>query len=254
MTVNNRPGSSPMRVIATFLLAWTVCGCSTMDGAEQGPEYGVYDPFETANRGSYVLTEKIDGAILKPVAKGYQKITPGWFRTGVSNFFSNLRSVDSVINGLLQGKPGSAAIDLSRIVINTAVGFGGVVDVASRAGLDFQDEDLGQTMAVWGVTRTDYVYVPAFGPTTSRDAFSLTIQALLPRLLLGNVYGIWMAGLDLITVRANALSLTDARDATALDPYAFTREAYFQQRQFKIYDGDPPIDEFDDFFDESDEE
>ena len=154
---------------------------------------------------------------------------------------------------VLQGKPKSAAIDLGRIVMNTTLGLGGVVDVASRAGLVFQDEDIGQTLAVWGVTRTEFVYVPVFGPTSTRDIASLTIQAFLPKIILGNAYGIWMAGLDLITVRANALSLTDVRDAAALDPYAFTREAFYQRRQYVIFDGEPPIDGFDEFFDESDE-
>ena len=98
------------------------------------------------------------------------------------------------------------------------------------------------------------MYVPFLAPATIRDLPSLTIRGLVPRLLLGNEYSFWLGGLDVLNTRANALTLTGARDASALDPYAFTREAYYQRRKFVIFDGDPPMDEFDDFFDEFEEE
>ena len=206
---------------------------------------------EQTNRKVYAVSEAIDKNAFAPVARGYQSITPSWWRTAVGNVFANLRGIDSAVNGFLQGKPKSGSTDLARVLVNTTLGLGGIFDPASRANLRYQDEDFGQTLAVWGVKRTRYVYVPLLGPSTVRDAPSLVIRGMLPRWILGSHYEIWMGGLDAVNARAAALTLTDARDASAIDPYAFTRDAYYQRRKFQIYDGDPPMD---DFFDEFDDE
>ena len=238
--------------IRLLAVAWIAVmgGCASLEG----PEYGVYDPFESANRKSYEISEWVDRKTLIPVARGYQKITPGWLRQGVGNFFSNLREIDSAVNGFLQGKPKSGSTDLARILINSTVGIGGLIDVAGINGIRFQEEDLGQTLAVAGYTRSRYVYYPVVGPSTNRDGPSALIRAWLPRLILGSAYGWWMGGVDLVNTRAEVLTVTDARDAAALDPYAFTREAYYQRRKFLIFDGDPPMDDFFDEFDEDFEE
>lgn len=222
-------------------------GCASLEG----PEYAVYDPYESVNRPIDKASDWVDRKALVPVARGYQKVTPRWFRAGVGNFFSNLRGIDSALNGLLQGKPRSAGTDLARVLINSTVGIGGLLDVAGVNGLVHQEEDLGQTLAVAGITRTRYVYLPFIGPSSNRDVPTAMINAALPRLILGSVYTWWVGCLDVINARAEALSATDARDASALDPYAFTREAYYQRRKFLIFDGDPPMD---DFFDEFDDE
>ena len=228
-----------------------VSGCASLEG----PEYGVFDPYESVNRPIYNASDWIDRNALAPVARGYQRITPGWFRGGVDNFFSNLREINSVVNGLLQGKPAAAGTGLARIVINSTVGIGGLVDVAGRNGLVHQEEDLGQTLAVAGITRSRYVYLPVIGPSAIRDAPASLVNAALPRLILGTAYTWWVGCLDVINARAEVLSATDARDASALDPYAFTREAYYQRRKFLIFDGDPPMDDFfSDEFDEFDDE
>ncbi|MFP6816352.1 MAG: VacJ family lipoprotein [Pseudomonadales bacterium] len=228
-----------------------VSGCASLEG----PQYGVFDPYERVNRAIYAASDWIDRKALTPVARGYQKITPGWFRGGVENFFSNLREINSAVNGLLQGKPASAGTDLARIAINSTVGIGGLVDVAGRNGLVHQEEDLGQTLAVAGITRSRYIYLPVIGPSAIRDAPAAVVNSALPRLLLGSVYTWWVGLLDVISSRAEVLTATDVRDASALDPYAFTREAYYQRRKFLIFDGDPPMDDFfSDDFDEFDDE
>jgi phospholipid-binding lipoprotein MlaA len=233
--------------VGVVLLLATLAGCTSLDG----PEYGVYDPLDGFNRGSYRVSDWLDKKAVAPVARGYSNITPKWFRSGISNVFSNLTNIDSALNGFLQGKPKAGVTDLARVLINTTVGIGGLIDVASQAGLDHQEEDLGQTLAVAGITRTRYFYIPLMGPSALRDAPGVAIRSAIPRLILGGAYRWWMGGIDLLNSRAEALALTDARDATALDPYAFTREAYYQRRKFLIYDGDLPVD---DFFDEYDED
>ncbi len=187
------------------------------------------------------------------MVKGYQAITPQWLRNGIGNVFSNLRELDSALNGYLQLKPGSGTTDLARVALNTTVGIGGFFDVAASGGLIYQEEDLGQTLAVAGITRTRFLYVPIAGPTTLRDAPYSFIRAWWPRLLLGSAYGWWMGVIDLLNTRAEVLAVTEARDASALDPYAFTREAYYQRRKFLIYDGDPPMDDFFDDYEDEDE-
>ena len=223
-----------------------MAGCASLEG----PEHGVYDPYQGFNRGSYGLSDWVDRNALVPVARGYSKVTPKWFRSSIGNVFLNLTTVDSALNGFLQGKPKAGGTDLARILINTTLGIGGLIDVAAKAGLDYQEEDLGQTLAVAGVTRTRFFYIPLLGPSALRDAPGVAIRATIPRLLIGGAYRWWMGGIDLLNSRAQALTLTDTRDSTALDPYAFTREAYYQRRKFLIYDGDPPVDDFFDEFDE----
>lgn len=238
-----------VRRVAPMMVAVVVvfmAGCTTLEG----PEHGVYDPYEGFNRGSYGLSDWVDRNALVPLARGYSKVTPKFLRTGISNVFLNLGTVDSIVNGFLQGKPKAGATDLARVVINTTVGIGGLIDVAAKAGLDYQEEDLGQTLAVAGVARTRFFYIPLRGPSTVRDVPGVAIRSAIPRLLLGGAYRWWMGGIDLLNSRAEVLTLTDTRDSTALDPYAFTREAYYQRRKFLIYDGDPPVDDFFDEFDE----
>jgi len=221
-------------------------GCSSL----QGEEFGVFDPYEETNRSSYNVTEVVDQAVVLPAAKAYDKVTPNWLQRGVLNVFLNLRTIGSSVNGFLQGKPASGGTDLARIVINSTLGVGGFFDLASGWGLRYQEEDFGQTLAVWGVTRSRYLYVPLLGPTTLRDLPSSIVRNGLPRLIIGAQYPWGLTGLDLLSARADLIAATKARDATALDPYAFTRDAYYQRRKFLIYDGDPPLDDlFDDFDD-----
>lgn len=224
--------------------------CASLDG----PEYGVHDLNERLNRQSYALSDAVDRNFLVPVAKSYRRIAPDFVETGVGNFFANLSSLDSGANGLLQGKPERAGTDALRFLLNSTVGLGGLIDVATPAGLQHQGEDFGQTLAVWGWKNSRFVYVPMLGPSTVRDLPTLAVGSLIPRLLFGGAYDLRAAALSVVSARSQALALTEARDASALDAYVFTREAYMQRRNFLIFDGDPPVDEFDEFFDEFYEE
>ena len=239
------------QLLPIFTLVCIASGCSTL----QGPDYGVYDKNENFNRATYRLTDRVDRNILAPVARGYQRITPNWLERAITNFYQNLRTPDSMINGVLQGKPKAGAIDFGRFMINSTLGIGGLVDIASKVDLPFQNEDLGQTLAVWGVKKSRYIFIPLLGPTTLRDLPSNFVSGLFPRLILGDNYGFAVASLDLVNARAQALGATDVRDASALDPYTFTRDAYYQRRKFLIYDGDLPVDDlFDEFGDEFEDE
>jgi len=221
----------------------------------QTASYSVKDPAATINQRSFAVSERVDSAVLKPVARGFKRVVPGFLRQGIQNFFSNVRGVDSAVNGFLQGKPRRGFTDVGRVLVNTTLGIGGLFDPATDMGLQFQDEDFGQTLAVWGYTESAYVYLPVVGPVTVRDIPVVVLRFAVPRFVLGENYTLGVGALDVVALRSEALALTQARDAAALDPYAFTREAYYQRRKFQIFDGAPPQDEFfDEFEDEEFEE
>ena len=227
------------RVTALLLSILLGSGCAS----QQIPEYGVHDPAEPINRVSFNVTEQVDRAITRPAARAYQQVLPNFVVVGIHNFFENIRTLDSAINGLLQGKPRSAAIDTGRFLTNTVVGLAGFIDVATDLGLEYQNQDFGQTLAVWGYTRSSYLYVPLLGPSTVRDLPGAVIKAAwVPALLVNSSADWWIEALDILSVRADRLRATDSRDATALESYSFTREAYYQQRRYLIFDGDPPVD------------
>ncbi|MYI69636.1 MAG: VacJ family lipoprotein [Boseongicola sp. SB0673_bin_14] len=243
-------GEIALKALALVAALLLQTACASLEG----PDYGVYDKAPEFNRASFEVSESLDNNLFEPLAQGYRDLMPGPIEAGVLNFFSNLRTVDSSVNGFLQGKPKRGGIDLMRLLLNSTVGIAGLFDVATPAGFAAQNEDFGQTLAVWGWRNSRYVYVPLVGPSTIRDLPSMAIRAFTPRLLIGSGYPLWATGIDLVAARADALALTDTRDAAALDPYAFTREAYYQRREFQIFDGNPPLDDFDDFFDDTDAE
>jgi phospholipid-binding lipoprotein MlaA len=240
-----------VRVLFVSLsLSLALGACTSVPDAD----YHSSDPMEGFNRVTYNASDWVDRKTLAPLARGYSRITPNWWRTAIDNVFSNLLGVDSALNGFLQGKPKRGATDLTRVLVNSTLGIGGIFDVARRVGLQPGDEDLGQTFAVWGSKQTPFVNIPFLGPSSVRDLPSVAIRAMIPQLLLGDAFEPWIRGLRLINTRAQLLTLTDTRDAAALDPYLFTREAYYQRQKFRIFDGDPPEEDFfDDDFEEFDD-
>lgn len=234
--------------IVVFSLLFSACT------ATQGADYTVQERYEGFNRTSYDFSDSIDRTFAVPVARGYKKVVPDVVEQGVTNIFLNLTSVASSANGFLQGNPGAGAEDFGRFVVNSTLGVAGIFDVASQVGLGFNDEDFGQTMAVWGWQNSTYLYVPLMGPSTWRDLPTTLVRGYIRRLVLGSAFYLSMSGLDFVSTRANLLVLSDTRDASAIDPYAFTRDGYIQRRKFLIYDGDLPLDDLFDDFEDFDEE
>ena len=243
------PKPQLLRRCALAAAALLQAACASFgDGADSA----AYDTNEGFNRASFEFSDKVDRSLIVPAARAYQSLLPDPVEKGASNFFANLASVDSSINGFLQGKPKGGGTDLMRFLVNSTLGVAGLFDVATPAGLPAQNEDFGQTLAVWGWRNSRYVYVPLVGPSTLRDIPAMAFSAVFAPRLFPKDYRLWVSGVGLLSARADALALTDARDAAALDPYVFTREAYYQRREFMIHDGAPPLDDFDSFFDEAD--
>ena len=211
------------------------------------------DPLEPLNRGIYHFNDTVDKAVMKPVAQGYRAVLPKPVRTGVSNFFSNIDDLFVTANNLLQFKFHTAASDFARLLANSTLGIGGIFDVASSFGLEKHDEDLGQTLGYWGIGNGPFLMVPLTGPSTVRDAVGSAVQFYYDPIW--NIDNVAtrnsLAGLRVVSNRANLLDAEKVLDEAALDPYTFLRDAYLQQRRSLIYDGNPPRENLGEFEDEA---
>ncbi len=219
-------------------LAMLVGGCASTGGHERDRR----DPAEGFNRAMFTFNDKLDKAVLKPVAKGYVHVVPKPGRQAVGNFFSNIDDVFISVNNLLQGKPVNAASDMGRFVVNSTLGLLGTIDVASKMGLEKHDEDFGQTLGRWGVHDGPYLVLPLFGPSTTRDAFGKVADSSVdPVNQLDDVS--WRNGLlalRLVDTRANLFGAEQVLNEVGVDRYEFVRDAYLQRRRYNIYDGNPP--------------
>ncbi|MDR5898552.1 VacJ family lipoprotein [Halomonas vilamensis] len=237
----------PLTLGITVFLA----GCASSQTAKAPhPE----DPWESFNRRVFVFNDVLDRYALKPVARGYRTITPDPVETSVGNFFSNLGEVRTVVNSLLQGKGRNASLSTSRLIINSTVGIGGLFDVATRMEITGDEEDFGQTLAVWGWEDSRYLMLPLLGPSTLRDTTGLPAdRAADPVMYLNDeTTEIALTVLSVVDTRAGLL---DREEMIRGDRYRFIRDAYLQSRQFEINDGELGEDPFaaDDFeFDDAD--
>lgn len=221
----------------SLCLALALGGCASIPQDQRDPG----DRFEAGNRSVYNFNEGLDRVALKPVSRAYIDHVPQPVRTAASNFFDNLRYLDTVLNGFLQGKVAQGSSDLARFGINTTVGVLGLFDVASKFGLPPHDEDFGQTLAIWGAGPGEYLVYPLLGPSGVRDTGGVVVSLLTnPIVYAVPPVAIPLGILSVVDLRARNEGFTRFRDAAALDPYVFTRESYLQYRQFEIYDGNPP--------------
>jgi phospholipid-binding lipoprotein MlaA len=194
------------------------------------------DPWESMNRGIFWFNEKIDIYALAPVSRGWRFVTPGIFRTAVTNFNNNLQMPVAMTNNLLQLKPQDAGFDLLRMAYNTSLGLGGIIDIATMVDIPESEADFGQTLGYWGCPPGPYFVIPVFGPSNVRDAvgqlgdFATTYYfSLIPfyATLLIN-------GVEIVNVRSYYLEEIDENRREAFDYYVFMRNAYLQNRRSKI--------------------
>ena len=216
-------------IIATAVLG-LMLGCAT------GPGANSKDPLEPMNRAVYKFNDAVDSAVLKPVATGYKAVVPSPIRTGVSNFFSNLGDVWSLINHALQFEIANAGKTAARLGINTFLGLGGILDIATEAGIEAPKADLGQTLGKWGVPSGPYLMLPLLGPSSIRDgAGAITATYYDPvNQVPDNATRNVLTTTRIVDVRTRLLGATDAVDDIALDRYSFIRDVYLKRRQSQI--------------------
>ena len=224
-------------IIITGLLTFS-CSAIADDHVE-------VDPWEGFNRTVFEFNEVLDEYALKPAAQGYQAITPDLVEAGIGNFFDNLSDVGDFVNNLLQLKGEAAVQDATRVVFNTTIGVGGLIDVATPMGLPEHDEDFGQTLGYWGTETGPYLVLPFFGPSNVRDGIGLIPDSFVDPV--GEVEHIpsrnQLYALRVVDTRADLLGADELLNG---DRYTAMRDAYLQRREFLVSDGETSFDD-DDF-------
>ncbi len=231
-------------ILSGFAVLLCLGGCAT---TATDPR----DPFEGWNRGVQTFNDTADDYVIKPVAQGYQTVTPWFVDQGVTNFFSNIGDIRVTLNDFLQFKFSQGSEDFTRFLINTTLGVGGLVDVATMLEFYRHDEDFGQTLGAWGMNTGPYLVLPLLGPSSPREAFGLIGDAAANPLFYIDFPAVtWgLTALNFVDVRADLLSASRIVDEAALDRYEFLRNAYLDRREYLVRDGNLPVED-EEFLDE----
>ena len=217
-----------------LILFLSITGCATTNNLSCN--FNPDDPYEKSNRKVFEFNNKIDKLFLRPVTDFYDRATPEFAQTSITNFFANLDDIRISINNLLQGNVVESMSDITRFFINSIFGLGGFFDVATEMGLEKHSEDFGQTLGKWGAKPGPYLMLPFLGPSTTRDAFTFVGDtALAPTLSLEeNTARVGLISLDLINTYS---AFTGIADIESKDQYAFLRDAYLERRKYEVNDG-----------------
>lgn len=226
------------RAIAAALSLLLVAGCASVPRSADGPG----DPLEPVNRRIHAFNDGVDRFIGRPVARAYDRVVPGPADRAVTNFFANLDDVSVLVNSGLQLKGRKFGVTAGRLTLNTTIGLLGLIDVAGKVGLEKENEDFGQTLGYWGLGPGPYLVLPLLGPSGLRDGTGWVVDLWYDPI---NEFDdsdtrIGLRVLQGVDTRAAMLGATEVADATAVDPYVFTREAYRSRRAHLVYDGQPP--------------
>ncbi len=225
-------------VLLIAVVALVLQGCASVKTAD------ARDPWESMNRRIYQFNDAVDTVAIKPAAEIYTQVLPSFVRTGIHNFLGNLSDVWSMANSAMQLKGQATAETFMRINVNTFLGLGGLLDVASEMRLEKRKEDFGQTLGYWGVKPGPYLVLPLLGPSTLRDTLATPMDfkgdpsQVFPDEATRNSLSVTRV----LDVRSGLLQTVDVIKAASLDPYTFVRDGYLQKRKNDIYDGNPPSD------------
>jgi phospholipid-binding lipoprotein MlaA len=230
-------------------LTLTLGGCATSQppDAEVDP-YQVSDPLEPVNRGIFTFNLAADDYVIRPVAQAYRDYLPEVVRTAVHSFLTNLRSPVILANDALQGEGKLAGNTFSRILLNTTLGLGGIIDVAALKGIPFHEADFGQTFGVWGVPAGPYLVLPILGPSNPRDTAGLVASVYADPLTYylnsqgdaGTAAIVGRAVTSGVDLRSRNIDLLDRIRSTSLDYYSTIRSLYNQRRAAEIRHEAPP--------------
>ncbi len=239
--MTNRLDPRPSRLLPALSLSLLATACAT------GPQASPDDPLEPLNRVVFKVNDKADEYVAIPLAKGYRAVTPQPVRTAVTNFYSNLGDVGNMVNNLLQGKGVDAAESFMRVAVNSVLGIGGLIDIATPAGLSKHPQDFGLTLGVWGVPSGPYLVLPLFGPSSIRDGLGLYVNfQFSPTTYVNSNLRYGLYGLAFLDARTNALGATDLLALAALDKYSFMRDGYLQRRRYLIEGGQGKLPDYGD--------
>ena len=233
--MNTMPLSPRLTALLMIAITTVLSGCAATGTSKA-------DPFEPVNRVTFAVNDKLDAAIVTPIAKGYRAVTPAPVRAGVNNVFTNVGDVATAVNNLLQGNGGKAVSDVGRFLVNSTLGILGLFDVATPMGMEKNNEDFGQTLGKWGVESGPYLVLPLAGPTTLRDLAGRPVDRYLGYSQYSQHVPTRNAAfaIELIDLRSNFLSASSTLDEASLDKYLFLRDAFLQRRLRQVHDGKVP--------------
>lgn len=223
------------------ILAVVAAGCTTSKDPEAIAQN---DPYEQTNRAIFDVNMKIDKAVAKPIAKFYNHAVPQSARNGVHNFLTNLGKPVTFGNDLLQGEIERAGQTVYRFTVNTTLGVGGLVDVASMIGIPEHDEDFGQTLGTYGVGEGPYLVLPFMGPNPPRDLAGSVVDIFMDPTTYISFHGsdTWYAvrsGVSILDLRARNVDTLEQIERSSIDLYGSTRSLYRQYRNSEIKNGKP---------------
>jgi len=238
---------NPNLTAGIVLLCLALAGCANTQNRHTDP---IHDPWEGYNRKVYAFNEGMD-KVVRPIAVAYDKVLPDPVQRGVGNFFRNLYAPVTYVNQVLQGKFKQSITTVGRFLANSTFGLFGFFDIASQMGIPYYEEDMGQTLAKWGYKNPRYLMWPVIGPSTFRDGTGLAVDTFyspVGQVFHGsNRWGLWiLRGID---TRARYLD-QDAELQQAYDPYVLLRDVWMQNRKYQIYDGDPPLTDYELYLDD----
>lgn len=202
------------------------------------------DPWEKTNRDIFDFDVRVDHVVARPLAKGYRSVVPEPVRDGIHNALSNLNSPVVLANDVLQGDGDKAVNTAGRIVINSTVGIGGLIDVASKIGIPGHENDFGITLGKNGIAEGSYMVLPFAGPMPPRDLLGTAVDQAFDPLTYVRFHGkdTWMVvrfGIGILDSRAATLDAVETIERSSIDFYATTRNLYRQSRNAKINEGKP---------------
>ena len=232
---------------SSLKLTLLVCGVILSANVVAKDNANVTDPYESFNRKMYDFNEHVDYYVASPIANGYKSVTPDFLQTGVFNFFNNLKNFNVVINDVLQAKFSQSASDMGRLTLNTTAGIGGFFDIAKHVGLEQNDEDFDQTLAVWGVPKGSYLVMPLIGPMTMRSGPASALDAATNPASYASIPANYISApvqfMSALNARANAEGALKFINEAAMDKYVFTRESFLQWRKNLETDGKVNMDD-----------
>jgi phospholipid-binding lipoprotein MlaA len=225
-------------VLSALALSLALGACST-----PSPEsVAQNDPWEKTNRDIFDFDVRLDHAVARPIAKGYRAAVPEPVRDGIHNALSNLNSPVVLANDVLQGDGDKAVDTAGRIVINSTVGLGGLIDVASKIGIPGHDNDFGITLGKNNIAEGSYLVLPFAGPLPPRDLLGVAVDQAFDPLTYVRFHGkdTWMVvrfGIGILDARTSTLDAVETIERSSIDFYATTRNLYRQSRNAKINGG-----------------
>jgi phospholipid-binding lipoprotein MlaA len=216
----------------SFCLAFNALALALLSGCATSPvgPANLADPLESSNRAVFALNDAVDRAVFKPAAEAYAVVVPQPVRTCINNVFLNLGDVWSWFNSTLQGRQVDALNTFGRVLLNSTMGLGGCLDIASQTGAKRIPNDFGVTLGVWGLTSGPYIVLPIIGSSTLRDGAGRAVDVYVNQFGYGSLIhdvGVRNSiyGLEVVERREALLEITNTIDRTALDRYSFIRDA-----------------------------